>query len=312
MARIFVEGWSADYGAPLDTDETLAPAEGSVDEEVETADWRPIDGSDDGIDRVTFVDGVRRIEAHLIVDDPVAGPVPGLAGTFGVGAVTWDRTVPRSEIVAERIERWAVLSGGRSESFPDVDLEPGYETMTTHDPDPSAPLRALHSAMRRAEGHLAAAMGEEGFVVADGPLSELAARPVVGYVKSHRVAYLSKERGGVLAALGPGQRTPLFSFGGYARYSWYLRLATVADGHSWSGIVRCEAASALAIGEVIRLADRTAALLPILAAEPHVDPRAPQNLVPIGGLERTLRHRMGDPALVHRRLREAAQERRAS
>jgi hypothetical protein len=47
-------------------------------------------------------------------------------------------------------------------------------------------------------------------------------------------------------------------------------------------------------------------MLPILASEPHLDPRAPQNLVPIGALERALRHRMGDPRLVERALREAA------
>jgi hypothetical protein len=36
-----------------------------------------------------------------------------------------------------------------------------------------------------------------------------------------------------------------------------------------------------------------------------VDPRAPQNLVPIAALERELRHRMGDQRLVYRALRAA-------
>ena len=48
MARIVVESWSPEYGAPLDPDEALAPAEGSVDETVETTDWAPRDGNDDG------------------------------------------------------------------------------------------------------------------------------------------------------------------------------------------------------------------------------------------------------------------------
>jgi hypothetical protein len=48
MARIFVEGWSPEYGSPLDQDETLAPAEGSVDTAVEVQDWAPIRGVDDG------------------------------------------------------------------------------------------------------------------------------------------------------------------------------------------------------------------------------------------------------------------------
>jgi hypothetical protein len=50
----------------------------------------------------------------------------------------------------------------------------------------------------------------------------------------------------------------------------------------------------------------------LVASEPHIDPRAPQNLVPIGALERQLRHRMGDPGLVYRALRSAVTEPRAS
>jgi hypothetical protein len=312
MARIVVEAWAPAYGAPLDPDESLAPTEGSVDPTVETERWAPIDGHDDGIDAVTFVDGVRRVDARLTLDDPVAGPVAGLCGTVAVGAVRWDRRTPRSEVVEDRIERWAVLPPGRSETFPPVDLEPPYGTMAAREDDPTALVRALHRSMRAAEAHLATSLSEEGFVIADGPLAELVPRPVVGTVKTHRVLYLEPGRNAVVGALAPSERTPLFTFGGYARYSWYLRLATVEGGHAWSGIVRCEAASSLPLDDVRVLADRTAALLPLVASEPHVDPRAPQNLVPIGGLERVLRHRMGDPGLVTRRLREAVVERVAS
>jgi hypothetical protein len=76
-------------------------------------------------------------------------------------------------------------------------------------------------------------------------------------------------------------------------------------GHSWTGIVRCETSGHLARDEAAAIADRTAAVLPLVASEPHVDPRAPQNLVPIGALERELRHRMGDRGLVYRALRHA-------
>ena len=69
--------------------------------------------------------------------------------------------------------------------------------------------------------------------------------------------------------------------------------------------MRCEASGQLPKDQAATIADRTAALLPIVASEPHVDPRAPQNLVPIGALEKELRHRMGDRGLVYRALREA-------
>ena len=46
--------------------------------------------------------------------------------------------------------------------------------------------------------------------------------------------------------------------------------------------------------------------LPRFASEPHKDPRAPQNLYPIAGLEHALRRRLGDPLLLERSLRRAA------
>lgn len=305
MSRIVVESWSPEYGTPLDPDEALAPAEGSVDDGVETTDWTPRDGVDDGVEQVAFVDGVRRVDARLTVDDPETGPVPGICGTFAVGAVAWDRGASRSQVVHERVERMAVLAGGRPERFPPVALFPPYGTTTTPDHDPAGLVRVLHSAMRAAEGHVASQLASECFVIADGPLNELAPQPTVGYVKSHRVLYLSPERNRTVAALAPGQRTPLFTISGYTRYSWYVRLARVPGGHGFSGVARCETSNRLPLDEVIVLADRTAALLPVLASEPHLDPRAPQNLVPIGALERALRHRMGDLRLVERALREA-------
>jgi len=311
MARIVVEGWSPEYGAPMDPDEALAPAEGSVDTSVETPAWSPCDGADDGAPRIAFVDGVRRVDARLTLDDP-AGPVPGLCGTFAVGATVWDRDERRSTITHDRIGRWAVLAGGRPETFPAVALDPPYDTTTTADTDPAGLVRLLHTKMRAAEGHVASALASDHFVIADGPLNELAPLPVVGSIKSHRVTYLPPELNAVVGSLQASQRTPLFTIADYRRYSWYVRLAMVPGGHGWSGVIRCEASGQLPLGQVITLADRTAAVLPLVASEPHLDPRAPQNLVPIAALERRLRHLMGDPGLVYRALRGAVAERRAS
>jgi hypothetical protein len=305
MARIFVEGWSPEYGAPLDQDETLAPSKGSVDPAVELQDWEPLEGVDDGVERIAFVDGVRRIDARLTLDDRELGPVAGLCGTFAVGATLWDRPARQSRVVAVRIERWAVLAGGRTETLPSVDIEPGYRTTTSASQDPGNLIKELHTKMRRAEGETASELAAEGFVVADGPLNELSAHPTVGYIKSHRVTYLEPEQNVVVGQLAPGQRTPLFTIADYRRYSWYVRLAMLQGGHSWTGIVRCEASGQLPRETVRIIADRTAAVLPTVASEAHLDPRAPQNLVPIAALERELRHRMGDPRLTYRALRGA-------
>jgi hypothetical protein len=313
MVRMFIEGWSPEYGAPIDPDDRFDPTEGSVDAEVERSSWEPLDGVDDGVTRIAFVDGVRRVDARLVLEDPNLGPIPGICGSFAVGAAVWSRPERRTEIAEARVERWAVLAGGRSEQFPSVDLDPPLLTTTTPADDPANLVWRLHTLMRKAEGTCATRLAESGcFVVADGPLNELAPQPTVGYVKSHRVTYLSSERNAVVRQLTPGQRTPLFAIADYKRYAWYLRLAHVLGGHSWSGIVRCEASGALPKDDVRALADRTAAILPGVASEPHLDPRAPQNLVPIGALERALRHRMGDPGLVLRALRGAVAEREAS
>src|SRR5207244_12889578 len=78
------------------------------------------------------------------------------------------------------------------------------------------------------------------------------------------------------------------------------------SGGPRSGVVRLECSADLPLPEVTRLGDLTARLLPPLASAPHKDPRASQNLVPIGGLERQLRHRLGDQHVLYRVLRTAA------
>jgi hypothetical protein len=306
MAKLYVEGWAPEFGAPFEPDEQLAPAEGAVDTAVETEDWSPIDGVDDGVQGVAFVDGVRRIDARLTLDDPEHGPVPGICGTYAVGATLWRRDDRRSDFGPARIRRMAILSAGRGERFPAVDLDPAYDTEPIPSPDPDDLVRHLHTHMRKAEGEHATALARDGwFVVADGPLNDLSPQTTVGHVKSHRVTYLPPERNSIVAALAAGQRTPMFTIAAFQRYSWYVRLAEMPGGHSWSGVVRCEASGQLPREEVRTIADRTAAMLPRVASEAHLDPRAPQNLVPVAALERQLKHLMGDRGLVFRAIRTA-------
>ncbi len=306
---MYVEGWAPDFGAPFESDDDLAPTEGSVDTSVEAPGWRAIEGKDDGFSPIAFVDGVRRVDARLTVDDPETGPVAGICGSYAVGATVWERNEGRSLISSALVRRVAVMAGGRGERLPSVDLTPSYEIESIPDSDPDHLVRHLHTRMRRAEGETAAALARDGsFVVADGPLNDLSPQTTVGHIKSHRVAYLAPEENAVVASLEPGQRTPLFTIADFQRSSWYLRLARVSGGHSWSGVVRCEASGAVPLAEVRVMADRTAAVLPRVASEAHIDPRAPQNLVPVGALERELKHLMGDRALVYRAIRTAVME----
>jgi len=310
MTRLFVEGWAPEYGASVEPDEDLRAAEGSVDVEVEQRTWEPIAGLDDGIPKVAFVDGVRRVDARLVLDEPT-GPVPGICGTYAVGAVLWDRIEPKSDVIDAAVSRMAILTGGHLPSLPNLGYGLVFDGASVPDDDPASLVRGLHDAMRRAEAHLAEELAQGGyFVVADGPLYEYTETDKMGYIKSHRRSYLPPEKGTILGLLGAGERTPLFTIGEgrYRRYSWYVRLADRNGGHSWTAIVRCEASAALGLETVAGLADRSAAVLPLVASEGHIDPRAPQNLVPIAALERDLKHRMGDAGLVLRALRTALGE----
>ena len=92
---------------------------------------------------------------------------------------------------------------------------------------------------------------------------------------------------------------------GWDRYSWYLRLPCLPAG-PWTGIVRVEAAPTLDLAEVVALADTSQRLLGRFASVEYKDGRAPQNLVPIAGLEKDLRHRLGFAPLLYREIRAAA------
>ena len=305
MARLHVEGWAPEYGASVEPEDALSPAEGAVDVAVEDRPWEPVPGADDGIPLVAFVDGVRRIDARLLLDDP-AGPIPGICGSFAAGAVVWDRREGRSEVIVRSVERMAVLGDGHDPELPPLPRWLHYETASVPDDDPASLIRAFHDAMRRAEAVIAEDLADSGrFVVADGPLYEYTRNDKMGYVKSHRRSYLPDAT--IVGLLPAAHRTPLFTIGEgrFRRYSWYVRLIDRGDDHSWAGIVRCEASGTLDRASVVVIADRSAAILPLVASEPHLDPRAPQNLVPIAALERDLRHRLGDPGLVLRALRTA-------
>jgi hypothetical protein len=308
MGQLFVEGWAPEYGSPFETDDALAD-QGKVDESVEVdGPWTPIAGRDDGVAEIAFVDGVRRIDARLTLDNP-EGPVPGICGTYGVGAVIWNREVHRSEYADIQIDRLAVFGNGQGSPVPMAESGIVYRSESIPDSDPGMLIQRFHGSMRKAEAGLSERLAQSGlFVVADGPINDLSATEKVGYIKSHRAPYLSPVRAPIVGRLRAGERTPLFLIGqggAYPRYSWYQRLAEFPDGHSWTGVVRCEVSSALPVAAAQTVANRTAAVLPLVGSEAHIDSRAPQNLVPIAALERELRRSLGDPSFVYRALRSA-------
>src|SRR5438876_1134715 len=82
---------------------------------------------------------------------------------------------------------------------------------------------------------------------ADGRLRRELPLSVIGYVKSQGGRYLDASLRPIIPALGPGQRTPVFSLidKNHHHYSWYLCLAASPRGHPWAGVARCEVSASL-------------------------------------------------------------------
>lgn len=309
-----LDPWEADYGSELPLSQV--PDRGSdrdvvdADIEVPRSEWRPIlpTGRVIAPPRLIFVDGVRRIEARAI--GRRRGRVFHAAfGSYGVGHV--EVTEAGALLGEPRIERVLVIGGG--ESLPNP-IEVGgallYRAVSTAKPDADAPLARIQGEMRLAEERLARELAnrEDTLVVADGPLTF--ADPVrgsaVGYIKRIFELYVDGSLLEVLARLPPGARSPIFGLKTperFARYSWFVRLAQPHPGESdLAGIVRLEVSDAVGFEAARRLADATAGLLPRFSPSRGRDPRAPQNLLPIGALEGQLRRRLGDARLVRRRI----------
>jgi hypothetical protein len=324
--RIAVEAWSPEYGGELDLG---APEEHSVediDTSPEARPWEPVPPSegDLGRGRVVFIDGTRRIDARLFLSSDGQAPTPGVAGSVGIGAVVCDAPSPREggrgapgwwarrrAAVAEvRIERYLACGSGTEVR---LTAAPGlaYGSLPVPGRSLEDAVLAVHNQMRAGEAAMAQDLAaDDRLTFVDGPLAVMRPGPraIVGFIKAHHRRYLEGDEEAVVARLGCGERTPLFCFGGVrSRYSWYLRLCEPSGAaHSWHGIVRCEAPAAIARDDAVALADASAALLPAFASSPYWDPRAPQNLVPVAGLERHLRHLLGERDLVLRQIRSAA------
>lgn len=299
--RYTVAQWSPEYGPAVDP--TLEDASQRVDAGVEVPleEWGGIVPQVEPVDDVLFVDGVRRVDASLWIDQPGGRQVLGLAATYAAGAVRSNSTATLADA---RVER-GVFTGAAGAA--DVATVHGrYVVRATKGTTPEEMWLGIQGRMGELEGVVAADNPGAALVIVDGPLSHRRHVPAaVGYVKREHVEYLVPALWDVKYGLAVGRRTPLFlTTTTWSRYSWYVRLAAGAGPSE--GLVRCEVAAEMDLAAAARVADRVTATLPRFASSPHKDPRAPENLYPIAGLERELRRRLGDPRIMYRALRRAA------
>src|SRR5687767_14424560 len=129
--RISVESWGPDYGGELELGPQDATVE-TIDVTCEDRPWEPVAAPcPDGLAEVplAFVDGTRRMDARLFMMDGGSAPIPGVAGSVGVGAVECDPfkngsnngnwyAARRAQIVECRITRYLAMGEGKSLSLP--------------------------------------------------------------------------------------------------------------------------------------------------------------------------------------------------
>jgi len=324
--RFNIDGWDTGYGSALDVD-LLAESKVDVTLDIELPDdqWRPIPPPS-GLRppaAVLFIDGVRRIDARVWIDEAIGpdGVAPtsataGICASYAAGVVCC--CAGRAHVITTAVRRGLFTIARHAH---DVQTRAGtyqacYTAPRDGTPLPVALSTALQHQLVEVEQATAVAARSQllghtpeadDLLVVDGPLRGRAHLDrAVGYIKSHLSEYLPPHLNALVGALSAGQRTPVFGVGTtWARHSWYLRLPG-APGAPWAGIVRVEATADLAPDAAVALANLTQVVLPRYASTEYKDARAPQNLYPIAGLEKDLRHKLGDQQFLYRALRTAA------
>ena len=286
--------------------------------EVETKDWKPIDGTPAGDIKVAFVDGVRRTENLVYLEGDDGTVSKGAFVSIGVGALLLRLGRPNPAEDAYKsleVRRFLFVEKGTdlgrrvfSFKFGDVSLdffvEEAEGEISPH----------VNEVMARLE----AGVAEEVFkkerpdlMITDGTLhytTKIKNLPFVGYVKKHKKIYLYPENTWILREMKVGQRTPLILIHSqptmegegaktFDKLTWYVK---ISESEGLSGIARLEVPAGIGTKKAIDIANLTAWLIPKLASREFSDKRAPQNLVPIKYLENTLRHRIGSQILIRK------------
>ncbi|MGI9017513.1 MAG: hypothetical protein ACR2HR_10505 [Euzebya sp.] len=323
-----LDSWQSDYAFPYEVAEGTEAAElnpDTVDVTVEAPahEWAAIRPHRDTppFEVVRFVDGVQASDAIIWIHDRGREePYPGLVASWGAGVITsrpdgaeLERIVIERGVFSEARSLGPIMAGNltwRPRPPDSVIDDDGESAAPAGASAPMALRERLGAARRRLEdavGQIGATSRdpEDSLVVFDG-LLHASSRPLtaVGLAKrAHRI-YLPEALRPLQRSLGRGERTPLFGTDPQRRkLSFYLALSdplppAVAEPGSCVARIELLIGPDTTIGGVTAFADRVAVTLPRYASEPHVDPRAPQNLMPIRSLEQELRRRLGRPSII--------------
>ncbi len=334
-----IDPWGEGYGIPVDLDDSREGKESDLvdlEAEVQAEDWEPCKPSTQLPlpNQLIFIDGRRRLDAWIPGRNMLCG-----AATVAVGAVRVDLSAQTAVLQLPLVIKRLLVFGGDCQGelpaeqripcplgnegqlvyhhYRDLDNSDNPETMGQSG-NRSALLQLVQKEMRHQEVKLAQALSKQqnALVIQDGNLYDAQyrkPRATVGYVKTMQKRYLPESHADLLLELAPGERTPLFGIGqpqtpGH-RWSWYLRSGDASLSpkrlgyHRLYGLVRLEVYSnSVPLDRAIAIANQSTVLIPRYASHPTRDPRAPQNLTPVGALEKELGRHMGDRNIIARRI----------
>lgn len=328
-----LDPWAAEYNTAYyadiaDRDDGKVNIDASL--EVAADDWhalRPI-ALDTVWTDMFFLDGSRRVEARVLLEQDRRQLAFGAMGTYAVGAVSCCARFSRPASFFEdmRVKRICALSSGYDRVNEPKPLELTalapfqlgnlhYDIVPTEEIDADAVVRKLQQEMLEAEKALAGNLADtypDALIVVDGRRSLLSReRNLVGYVKTIHDIKINRQQLDMVQKLEQGERSPIYLVNpGRSEqqyFEWFLRLR---DPRPWlyslAGMVRLQAYAGTNpeqyLADTIMLANWLSATLPKLASRQHQDPRAPQQLLPVRALEAELRRRMGHPAVLRRRI----------
>ncbi len=321
--QLRLDPWAAEYQTAYQAPEVGVGRPVRTGIEVSEDAWHPIrPTSTVPVDEVVFLDGGRRIDARVLLEDDRAQVAFGALGIFGIGGVRCRRGARAVYLDEPIIDHVCALSSGNR--LPGFEIDPqhanslgrlSYRVISTPDREAEAVVQRIQQEMLTAEQTYAsdqARIFSDALIVCDGPRPLLSTEPrVLGYVKTiHRVA-LPDSLMAVVRGLLAGQRSPLYLIEtdnpDHAYFEWFLRLR---DPRPWlyslAGMVRLQAYAGARpeqqLAHAAAVADWSCLELVRFSSRQHQDPRAPQQLLPVRALEAELRRRMGDGALVRRRV----------
>ena len=329
--NIRLEPWNISYDAPVSINPEEVPTSDKVNTEVEftNGEWQPIRSAiaPELPNQILFIDGRLRLDAKFLGrrDDEI---LYGAFATIAVGAVLVDRRISRAKCVATEVRRIIALGGNLAAPVTVVpcpmsgrgDLKYDY-CLTSSNNEPDTPSQLVQGAMLDEELRVANQISldkeliqENTLIVRDGPLLYRVYQTpydTIGYVKTMGKAYLKGENAQVMRSLKVGERTPIFRISNThgSNLSWYLRSGSNdlnykrLGYHDLHGIIRIDLDAIVPLERAKAIADQSTYLIPQYASHPTRDPRAPQNLTPVGALEKELGRRMGNRELISRRLR---------